>query len=394
MTVSSASNDTRYTGNGVTTVFSTGFKFFDPSTLRVSTIVTATGIETVLTLVTNYTVLGGVGAIGSVTLLGSPIDSTMTLVIKRIEPYTQLTDLQENDPFPADVIETTFDKLEMQIQQVNTKTITAIQAPASFNPNTTAPYVMPAPVAGEVVVGAADGMGWTMAAIADLSLASIPVVISGLANGNLLRYNSGSTSWENKTLAVVLADLLTTRGDIIIRDSGGVTRLGHGTAGQILSTDGTDVIWTSSTVATPVLNTYAANADLTTHIPADDTVPQITEGTQIFSQAFTAANAAHRVRIKMRGHGATAGGSDAIGVALFVDGGTNAVASSWATTSASDNLVPLTLDYEAVLASGTHTFTVRVGANAQTVRMNGNSSTRWGNGTFVTKLTIEELLAP
>ena len=39
------------------------------------------------------------------------------------------------------------------------------------------------------------------------------------------------------------ADPMTTRGDIIVRDSDGTTRLGIGTNGQVLTSDGTDVAW-------------------------------------------------------------------------------------------------------------------------------------------------------
>lgn len=159
MTVSSTSADTRYAGNGSTVIFATGFPFYANSTLRVSLIVVSTGVETVQNLTTNYTVIGGNGASGSVVMSAAP-PAGSNLVIKRIEPYTQATDLVANDPLPAEVLELTYDKLEMQIQQIQYQTRLSIVAEPSFDPNITARYTAPAPVSGKILVGKADGTGW------------------------------------------------------------------------------------------------------------------------------------------------------------------------------------------------------------------------------------------
>jgi hypothetical protein len=46
---------------------------------------------------------------------------------------------------------------------------------------------------------------------------------------------------------------------------------------------------------------YTTNADLTTNIPIDDTIPQITEGTQILSLSITPKASANRVRLDPHG---------------------------------------------------------------------------------------------
>lgn len=159
MTVSSSIADTRYAGDGSTTLFATGFKFYANAALRVSTIVDATGVETVKALTTDYTIIGGAGATGSVVMNVAPASGT-TLVIKRVEPYTQETDLGTNDPLPAEVLELTFDKLAMQIQQVDYLVRRAVIAEPSFDPNTDDAYTVPAPVSGKILSGKADGTGW------------------------------------------------------------------------------------------------------------------------------------------------------------------------------------------------------------------------------------------
>lgn len=240
MTVSSTSSDTRYSGNGSTTAFATGFTFYASSTLRVSLIQVSTGTETVQTLTTHYTVSGGNGSTGTVTMLTAPA-SGYTLVIKRDEPYTQLTDLLDNDPLPAPVLEGAYDKLVMQIQQVYRRTLTAIQAPATFNPNTDTPYTMSAPTNGTVPVG--NGTGWDATALASVNTSAVPVSIVSLQNRDLLEYDSGTTSWKNQTLSTVLKRIATTTGDLLYNLSGTISRLAIGTEGYVLTSQSGAPAW-------------------------------------------------------------------------------------------------------------------------------------------------------
>jgi hypothetical protein len=46
---------------------------------------------------------------------------------------------------------------------------------------------------------------------------------------------------------------------------------------------------------------YLANADLATAIPRDDTIPQVTEGTQILALTHTPQAATNRIRIACQG---------------------------------------------------------------------------------------------
>ena len=123
MTVSSSLNRKAYTGDGVTTSFSTSpVVFYDSDELDVYVVTTATGASTTLTENTHYTVSGGSGSTGTVSLAGgsSPYgapSASQTLVIVRTLDLVQEFDPQNNDGSDADNIERAFDKLTMMAQQ-------------------------------------------------------------------------------------------------------------------------------------------------------------------------------------------------------------------------------------------------------------------------------------
>jgi hypothetical protein len=92
-----------------------------------------------------------------------------------------------------------------------------------------------------------DAIEFTTSSASVDSLGDIgDVTITSIASGEILKWNG--SAWVNNTLteAGVLADPMTTRGDIIIRDASNNTeRLAVGSNGQVLTSDGTDVSWSS-----------------------------------------------------------------------------------------------------------------------------------------------------
>lgn len=85
--------------------------------------------------------------------------------------------------------------------------------------------------------------------------------------GQVLTVSSGIPSWQNS--ASGFSDPMSTRGDIIYRNSSNATaRLGVGTSGQVLTSDGTDISW-----QTPSGGGSTALADLT-----DVTITSIASG--------------------------------------------------------------------------------------------------------------------
>lgn len=211
MTVSSSFADTRYAGDGSSVDFATGFAFYATSTLRVSFVDNTTGAETVKSLSTHYTVTGGNGATGSIHFLTAP-PSGVTVVFKRNEPYTQGTDLGPNDPLPAEVLELTYDKLEMQIQQLLRLSQLSIQAGPPFDPNMQSPYLMPAPEADMVLIGRQDELGWENGSLGDLST-SIDTIFTSLLEGDILRYDGDV--WRNAQVSTIINPLFSAKGDLL-----------------------------------------------------------------------------------------------------------------------------------------------------------------------------------
>lgn len=241
-TVPSAVTRAAYVGNGATTVFSAPFNFFDDSDLYVVLVNDTTAVETVQVLTTNYTVTGGDGSTGSVTMLTAPPTGT-TLVIERDVPFTQEIDLEPNDPFPAEVTEEGFDRSVMLAQQNRLEIQKSPKLPPTYDPDSDPEIRIPVPEAGKVLVGNSGATGWENTAIADLSVATIPTTISGLANRDLLEYESAGATWKNQSLATILKRMLTTAGDIAVNIAGTVSRLAIGTAGQVLGVSGGAPAW-------------------------------------------------------------------------------------------------------------------------------------------------------
>lgn len=141
---------------------------------------------------------------------------------------------------------------------------------------------------------------------------------------------------------------------------------------------------------------YATNADLTTLIPYDDTIPQVTEGTQILSATITPRTTTNRVRARVVIAGAQSGtGNVYMGVALFRNGAADAIAAK--ATHLVNNLQgshEAVLEFEHVPASTSlQTYTVRVGLNSGTLRLNGTSTGRIYGGVQICTLILEEITA-
>jgi hypothetical protein len=192
-TVPSTVSRAAYSGNGVTVNFSVPFNFFDDSDLYVVLVNNTTAAETVQALTTNYTVTGGEGETGTLTMIVAPI-AGVTLVIERNMPYTQEIDLEPNDPFPAEVTEEGFDRGVMLAQQNLLKINKSPKLPPTYDPDS-GEIRLPLPENGKLLSGKADETGWENVAISDLALADIPTLITGATDGDILEFDG--TNWIN-----------------------------------------------------------------------------------------------------------------------------------------------------------------------------------------------------
>ena len=138
---------------------------------------------------------------------------------------------------------------------------------------------------------------------------------------------------------------------------------------------------------------YTSNADLPVTIPADDTPPLSTEGTQVLSLAFATTSSTNKVRLRFQGFGSTSGGF-ALVAAIFA--GTTCIATK-AVTPQSSGSGFASLEIEVDHSPGTTssiTYSVRVGTTSGTARLNGTTTSRFFGGTAKSTLVAEELKVP
>lgn len=118
MTVeTSISRSGPYAGAGTTGPFPVSFRFLDNTHLSVVR-TDANGIDSVLVLGADYTVLGAGNPTGSVTLT-TALAVDFKLTILRAVPKTQEADYVQNDDFPAESHENALDKLTMITQELS-----------------------------------------------------------------------------------------------------------------------------------------------------------------------------------------------------------------------------------------------------------------------------------
>lgn len=126
-----------------------------------------------------------------------------------------------------------------------------------------------------------------------------------------------------------------------------------------------------------VITTYSAVATGTTQIPIDDTIPQITEGTEFMTQAITPKSTTNRLEIEAVFFGSNSSANWTT-LALFQDATANALAATgeYQGTGTGGVTVKLVHSMTAGTTSST-TFRVRAGAGAAgTVSFNGQSGLR------------------
>lgn len=141
-----------FNGNGLANIFSFGFKTFDAGDLQV--IKTSTlGNESTLVLNSDYSVSlnpdqdAGPGGTVTYPISGTKLALGEKLTIVGNLAYEQTTDLLGGGSFNARVIEDTFDRTVIQIQQVEEALDRSLKIPVSSSVNNE----LPAPLANNVL---------------------------------------------------------------------------------------------------------------------------------------------------------------------------------------------------------------------------------------------------
>ena len=138
-------------------------------------------------------------------------------------------------------------------------------------------------------------------------------------------------------------------------------------------------------------STYASNADLSTTIPNDDTIPQNTEGTEVVSVSITPTSSTSTIEVEFRAMG-SGGASALITAALFKDSGANALQVT--TAVAGSTILPqgVSLLYqESAGSTSSRTYKIRVGMNSGTCRLNGTTSARLYGGAAAAYIVAREI---
>jgi len=116
MTISTEIPKTQAAGNGSATVFPITWIFFEQSTVEVILTDDTTQVDTPQILDTDYTLIGGLGSTGSLTMAVPPPTGT-TLTFKSNLLDEQLAPLPRGGSFPSPVVESMVDKAIRLIQQ-------------------------------------------------------------------------------------------------------------------------------------------------------------------------------------------------------------------------------------------------------------------------------------
>ena len=143
-----------------------------------------------------------------------------------------------------------------------------------------------------------------------------------------------------------------------------------------------------------VVNTQTgAVATGTTAVPADDTIPQITEGIEFMTLAITPTSATNKLKIEVVFIGSHSVAANWVTVALFQDTTTNALAAtSFVVTATGDVHTAIFTHYMTTGTTSATTFRVRAGGEtASTTTFNGSVGAREGGGVYASSITITEI---
>lgn len=149
-------------------------------------------------------------------------------------------------------------------------------------------------------------------------------------------------------------------------------------------------------IAQVVRDTDATYSSITTDLPVDNSVPQITEGDEILSVAITPKAATSTLRIRFS---ASVGASSAgqVGAGLFVDATAAALNADGVRVNSAAGTAKLYIEHTVSAAStSARTYRIRVGPDAggpATAFVNGDNTGRLFGGVSLATLEVEEILA-
>lgn len=370
----------QYAGNDLATDFPITFDYNAESDLSVSLKVDATGV------VTDWTqdALGDAGytiVSGEVIANTAPATGT-TLTIDCETAITQTVDLKNNRKTAAEIYETAYDKVTLIGRDNAAKLERALVAPASGDP--TVSYIMPDydasayiqwhPTSKELRNASPVSISQTVGTdVGDV----VALVDDGAGNGVLPSDQLNLT--DDDSFATV-TDTQAATGESIkaYTDSEISTAKAEAIAEGVVQ------------VVTTQTSDTAADTGI---IPYDDTIPQITEGSEIFTRTITPTSATNRLLISVVWNGVSETSTRQVILCLFQDTTANALAvANHYVVTGNQARSPLKISYDMVAGTTSEiTFRVRIGINtAGTIRTNGVSGGRLFGGVMFSGITVIE----
>lgn len=132
MTLSTTQSRVNYLGAGSTGPFAIPFRFFTNADLLVTKRSTL-GVDSTLTLTTDYTLTGAGNATGTLTLV-TALATGEVLTIRRVPALTQAVDLRNQGPYYGATHEDALDRLVMQLQELRDELSRAVRIKESWDP--------------------------------------------------------------------------------------------------------------------------------------------------------------------------------------------------------------------------------------------------------------------
>lgn len=443
-----------YLGNGVTTNFPFDFVIPDADFASVN-IQDATSGLVLETLAPGTYTLNGVGDEngGSVDypIDGStPLGSTRQLVILRTVPYKQEMSISNQGGFQPEVLEQQLDLIVMQIQQLaeeQSRSLTVSPGQEVPDLTTIAAAEYWALQAAASALEAADyaafaqhdwvtfdilgngvqtdwsltidpglannifieldgifqrpGSSYTLEYVATVPTVRftepVPLGVHGLGRlGSSIVVDVNTPSDGSVTTPKIVNNAVTLAK---IQDIDTQTFLGRTTAGtgdpEALTLAQTQalVLPIGSVVDSKVVR-YSTNAALSGVVPIDDTIPQITEGTELITTTFTMKSVTNILRLRFTGSGTMSAGGSLI-ASIFIAGDANAKTATYGTVPGANNEILLSCGIDLVPGVLTPlTISVRAGpGSAVNARFNGDTTQRYLGGAAGSILEIQEIKA-
>ncbi len=187
MTLSTTRNRIIAVADGVETVYPYDFLVLDEAHLEVY-------VNGVLISSGDYTVQDvDEPAGGTVTFTTAPAN-TLSVVLRRLVPLTQLTDYTAYGPFPAESHEAALDLLAMTAQQVTDSVNRALTVPITSSLTS---LEIEAVEVGKLLQFNGNGDGVIAVDIGTILQTNYEGVLSGLAEGDLLHYDAATGTFIN-----------------------------------------------------------------------------------------------------------------------------------------------------------------------------------------------------